>query len=792
MVRSLSGAFSPVSTRSQQSVNAEEDQEYCKSRQSWTGMTEVDLVANLSAQERTRQEVLFEIVSSEERYVLDLIKMKETFIDKLIPQPRDVRLSLLPDPLSQTWSRHSESTSSSTSPNPGLSNFGSRSVSRFDKREDDLDHLPIAAHFVTSRSATPVGGLLPPLIVQQKISESSHPSSPPRSIVQEEEDLDATIRIKRTYHHLSRGHPAADGADGSIKDKSLPQKPLPSLPLPPLPSRSLQDPASRERISNRPLSAQSLKPAISSESTSPTDRWSRRFSATRKRSSIGGLSDEVTDLSSITLPEDLRIVLEVTRNSILKGHIALSDALRERYDDQYPLSHLFQEYSKFVIHLERAIQQLDDCHDAFVSNKKKLYESNADSPAAAGSAIQALNQIADDKGETGLAISLSKPFQRLLKYPLLFQNLLYNTDATLSEYDSCTSLLSEVDGIVRSLEDEKANEDKRERTRDTLARIEGLERHPTLSLPRSKRISIGETPAADVATSSVIRDNTNRRSFRRLSDLMRGIDYTDLWEVVFSDVTLLCEKVGTTSLPIYSRTGRGNDEGRMHGKSKTTRTGRRNRQIEPRNLYKFVSVREWHLEKQNEPDGRAENTNTERRPSTSSESAMSHPESIKEESSEESDSDDSEQMDFILGAAAPRRRASVRPEATSTTDTKDVPLQAIRLPDSSKKTVPAPRTARVSSRATAKGTLPSRARSPTEMINSQAKFGTRLRHPELSISGNGRSSAMARPIDSSAIVRGEVVPSRSSQRAVSTPVHSVAWGSTRPPPSSVRGTRRVI
>ena len=28
-------------------------------------------------------------------------------------------------------------------------------------------------------------------------------------------------------------------------------------------------------------------------------------------------------------------------------------------------------------------------------------------------------------GESGLAICLSKPFQRLLKYPLLFQNLLY-------------------------------------------------------------------------------------------------------------------------------------------------------------------------------------------------------------------------------------------------------------------------------------------------------------------------------------------------------------------------------
>ena len=34
---------------------------------SWSEHTEVDLVANLGSRERTRQEVLFEIVSSEER-----------------------------------------------------------------------------------------------------------------------------------------------------------------------------------------------------------------------------------------------------------------------------------------------------------------------------------------------------------------------------------------------------------------------------------------------------------------------------------------------------------------------------------------------------------------------------------------------------------------------------------------------------------------------------------------------------------------------------------------------------
>lgn len=37
------------------------------------------------------------------------------------------------------------------------------------------------------------------------------------------------------------------------------------------------------------------------------------------------------------LPEDLREVLEVLRDGILQGHLALSQALKKRYEEQYPL-----------------------------------------------------------------------------------------------------------------------------------------------------------------------------------------------------------------------------------------------------------------------------------------------------------------------------------------------------------------------------------------------------------------------------------------------------------------------
>jgi hypothetical protein len=37
------------------------------------------------------------------------------------------------------------------------------------------------------------------------------------------------------------------------------------------------------------------------------------------------------------LPEDLRICLEVVDSGVLDGHKKLSDALRKRYEEQYPL-----------------------------------------------------------------------------------------------------------------------------------------------------------------------------------------------------------------------------------------------------------------------------------------------------------------------------------------------------------------------------------------------------------------------------------------------------------------------
>ena len=105
-----------------------------------------------------------------------------------------------------------------------------------------------------------------------------------------------------------------------------------------------------------------------------------------------------------------------------------------------------------------------------------------------GKTLLMLEELAAERGESGLAISLAKPFQRLLKYPLLFQNLLFNTDPSLREYEATLAMVDEVENIVRTIEDEKATMEEREKARDAWARIDGLEKDKVGSIHLKKGI----------------------------------------------------------------------------------------------------------------------------------------------------------------------------------------------------------------------------------------------------------------------------------------------------------------
>ncbi|EGN95418.1 hypothetical protein SERLA73DRAFT_60544, partial [Serpula lacrymans var. lacrymans S7.3] len=78
------------------------------------------------------------------------------------------------------------------------------------------------------------------------------------------------------------------------------------------------------------------------------------------------------------LPEDFRICLEVIESGVLDGHAKLSEGLKKRYDEQYPLSHIFQGYATYVLHLERALEQVDNALSTASAAKKPKNQDSAE------------------------------------------------------------------------------------------------------------------------------------------------------------------------------------------------------------------------------------------------------------------------------------------------------------------------------------------------------------------------------------------------------------------------------
>lgn len=264
-----------------------------------------------------------------------------------------------------------------------------------------------------------------------------------------------------------------------------------------------------------------------------------------------------------------------------------------------------------MLHLERALEQVDNAlTDTSPTKTSKKQSSSIPAWPKICSVLRRLENDAAEKGETGLAITLSKPFQRLLKYPLLFQNLLFHTDPSTFEYESTLQMVAEVESIVRSIEDEKIQKEERDKTRDVFARIEGLDKVRQVALPKPSRVLLEERQYAPPTNGSPLGKSSNgssspppamqskpirgKSSFKRLSDVLSTSSKKDLWLVVFNDVVLLCQRTGTTSLPLVAATNsRTNSLPELaSGKSKyaTTSAGRRGSHTRPRNLYKFVKV----------------------------------------------------------------------------------------------------------------------------------------------------------------------------------------------------------
>nr|XP_019050493.1 hypothetical protein I302_00928 [Kwoniella bestiolae CBS 10118]OCF29423.1 hypothetical protein I302_00928 [Kwoniella bestiolae CBS 10118] len=573
-------------TPSDASTGGMSNMSYLPQPNSWSEMAEDDLIANLGPKERTRQEVLWEIVSSEERYVQDLIKFNETFCKALLPLSANSPHLDLYDPTPSFTARTMSPSSPALSGNESFVN------------------LPIAAKYSSTT---------PRYSGERYPSDSSTSTAPPMT-PNEESIARGTLNLNlngpppssaarmNAYNILTNGRPNV-GLSNKASFSSLNGKKGHHTSLPP--------PSSSRQFSNS--SQSDLRPGDNRLSYHP--------------GSIGG-NTNTNAHTTVKLPEDLEKVLTVLSGGILDGHIKLSNALKKRYENQYPLvrsladvftahSYILREYSTYVLHLEKALSQVDESLSLYSDkgggggkskrNSKRLEESDL---GILSKRLTSLEELASEKGEAGLVISLSKPFQRLLKYPLLFQNLLFNTDPSLKEYEATLSMVDQVEEIVRSIEDEKSNEEERERTRDVWARIDGLERDKVIMAPKPTRMLISETrlPVPEGVHLKVQKDISTsvkgKKSFKRLSDILKGGGDEDLWVVRFSDVSLLCEKTGVTHLPIASfKKATKSDSSHDLGGKKHGTMGKRSASIRARNLYRFVKVHEWHLKSRPSTDG---------------------------------------------------------------------------------------------------------------------------------------------------------------------------------------------
>ena len=217
----------------------------------------------------------------------------------------------------------------------------------------------------------------------------------------------------------------------------------------------------------------------------------------------------------------------------------------------------------YVLHLEQALEQ---ANDAILTNTSISTKHPNNNKFCA--LVQKLESDAQDRGETGLAISLSKPFQRLLKYSVLFHALLYHTDPCMLEYEGARQLVAEIEDVIRGIEDAKNHQEKRHKTRDVLARIKGLERAVQFAVPEPSRFLVGELMLNPQESSDVLRSSGGSIGARN-----------DVWLVVFNDVVLRCQRTGIISLPL------GVAQSELHAA-----TGCRNSSARSRNLYKFIKA----------------------------------------------------------------------------------------------------------------------------------------------------------------------------------------------------------
>ncbi|KAN0062196.1 hypothetical protein ACQY0O_005376 [Thecaphora frezii] len=620
---------------------------------SWSEMTHAELVHNLGPRERTRQEVLWEIVASEERYVAELEKVKELYIDALLhPDRFDPDRLLSQDPASSSsvpladdlsqldfgGSGNGSGNAAQRSSRRDLETPSEATVAAASAFTSASADLPIAARFMSAtasvvRSEDDAAGsvsghglsLYPKLDAAAQAQVDSQRAAGNRSpysagLLNAASSIGATASSqlqpdsRRNSLTGSGGGSGGRRAPGSGPFGAISRNsPAYGLGLGIGPGRTT---AARSAAPASDAPALALAPGRAK----PTRR-SKALSKVQKlrdRSRAAGQGDPM--ILSVPLPRSLRAVLESISEGLVESHALLSETLKARYEEQWPLvrsladvfmrySYILKHYAAYVCHLQRALEELEEA--ALMERAmrgKRIKKERLSHTVGLGRTISALEAAALERGHGGLSIFVSMPFQRLLKYPLLFQNLLFHTDPSTHEFESTVAMVVEVERLVRSIEDEKVNAEERDKTRDAFARIEGLTDRQVLR-PRADRTLIEEKALYDESQRRTVSESApkelggnltdtsdhegpsgsgaetpskltlnrwsaspglraalrSKRSYRRLSDFLSAEEKNgpatkapsmgskkDLWLVRFSDVEIKCQRVGVTALPMVS------------------------------------------------------------------------------------------------------------------------------------------------------------------------------------------------------------------------------------------------
>lgn len=227
--------------------------------------------------------------------------------------------------------------------------------SRFDSPLDSVDQLPIASRFMSPTGFRPETPTSPPgtagsMKRDEKDKQSQTPDIDDEPLDTDEEDEGGdqigkgypSSRRDHTSQASKHNHPRSPYRSTATKT-TLGGKISAAVPFPSRSHQSLPPPMrANPNTSTHSLGRQSSfdreRERTRNNSTgkatpTPGTRVLRKFRKSQTRSDVllnGAVAPH-------QLPEDLRVCLEVIESGVLDGHMKLSDGLRKRYEEQYPL-----------------------------------------------------------------------------------------------------------------------------------------------------------------------------------------------------------------------------------------------------------------------------------------------------------------------------------------------------------------------------------------------------------------------------------------------------------------------